>query len=64
MKKPNNIEKELNIIRERLYEETKDMSPSEITAHIRKKVAPTHEKYHIQTISESQARNSVQLYTN
>jgi hypothetical protein len=64
MKKPNNIENELNQIRAKLYEETKDMSPSEITAYIRRKVAPTHEKYNIQTVSERQVRNNVQLYTN
>ncbi|MDR2296300.1 MAG: hypothetical protein LBD95_05825 [Clostridiales Family XIII bacterium] len=35
MKNPNTIEKELNAIRVSLYEETKDMSSSELTAYIK-----------------------------
>ena len=59
MKNPNNVERELNGIRIKLYEETKDMSPSEITAYIKRKVAPTHAKYNIQTVGERQTRDNI-----
>jgi hypothetical protein len=52
MKKPNNIETELNAIRADFYEQTKDMSPSEITAYLKAQVAPVHQKYGIHTVSE------------
>ena len=59
MKKPNNVERELNEIRAKLHEETKDISLSEITAYIKRKVAPTHAKFNIRTVSERQAGHNV-----
>jgi len=50
MKKINPVEKEINTIRVKIYEETKDMSPSEMTAYIKRQVAPIHEKYGFQTV--------------
>jgi hypothetical protein len=53
MKKPNKIEAELNAIREALYEETKGMSPSEMTSYMKAKVAPLHEKYGIRPVNKT-----------
>jgi hypothetical protein len=46
------FEDELDAIRIKLYEETKDMTPEEEIAYLRAKTAPIHEKYHIRTVSE------------
>ena len=43
--KNNSVEDELDAIRLALYEQTKDMSPSEITAYIKGQIAPTVKKY-------------------
>jgi len=51
MKRPNNIEAELNAIRVQIYEETKGMSPSEMTAYLKAQTAPLHEKYGIRPVS-------------
>ena len=40
MRTPNTIEKELNAVRAALYEETKNMSPSELTAYIKAQTEP------------------------
>jgi len=52
MKNPGNIEKELNSIRTEIYEEIKDMSPSEMTAYMKAQVQPIKEKYGIRTENE------------
>jgi len=52
MKKPNRVEKEVNAIREALYEEIKDMSPSEMTAYMRAQVAPLHKRYGIHPVRQ------------
>jgi len=61
MKKNNDIETELNIIRIEFYEDTKDMSPSERVAYIKAQVAPVCQQYNICTINarESNARVAV-----
>ena len=51
--KKNNAEKELNAIRASLYEEIKDMSPSEMTAYMRAKVEPVEKKHGISTVSHA-----------
>ena len=51
MKKPNNIENELNKIRADFYETTKNMSSSEKIAYMKAQVAPLHEKYGIHPVS-------------
>ena len=43
----NPIEKELNEIRVLLYEETKNMSPSELTEYIKAQTEPMLKKYGI-----------------
>ena len=53
MKKKNDIETELNAIRADFYEKTKDMSSSERIAYLKAQVAPAHQKYGIQTVSET-----------
>ena len=52
MNKHNNIETELNAIRVDFYEKTKDMTSSERVAYLKAQVAPVHQKYGIQPISE------------
>jgi len=52
MKKPNNIEKELDAIRVSLYEEIKGMSPSEMNAYMREQVAPIENKYGIRPVNK------------
>ena len=62
MKKPNTIEKDLNAIRISLYEETKNMSPAELTAHIKAQTDSMLKKHGItpvrgvQTISDRDSR--------
>lgn len=56
MRNPNTIENELNKIRVSLYEETKGMSPSEITAYIKSQTTPIHQKYAIHTVNGSELR--------
>jgi len=53
MKKPNRVEKEINAIREALYEEIKGMSPSEMTAYMRAQVAPMYEQYGIHPMRQT-----------
>ena len=48
--KPNPVEREINDIRVKIYEETKGMSPSEMTAYIKRQVAPIHKKYRFQMV--------------
>jgi len=53
MKKPNNIEKELDKIRTDIYEIIKDMSSSEKTAYMRAQVAPMYEQYGIHPMRQT-----------
>ncbi|MDR1558485.1 MAG: hypothetical protein LBS84_02080 [Clostridiales bacterium] len=55
-KKPNMIEKELNMIRVSLYEETKDMSPSELVSYIKAQTEPILKKHGITPVSGVQGR--------
>jgi hypothetical protein len=50
MKSLNTIEKELNAIRASLYEKTKDMSSSEMTAYIKARTATIHRQFDIKPI--------------
>jgi len=61
MKSINPVEKEINEIREKLYEEIKDMTPSEMTAYVKRQVAPLHEKYSFQTIPTTRSGVVAQL---
>ena len=53
MKKPNTIEKEIDEIRVRLYEEIKGMSPAEMNAYLRAQVAPIEKEFGIKAVSRS-----------
>jgi len=53
MKKPNNIENELNKIRVDFYETTKNMSSSDKIAYMKAQVAPLHEKYGIHPVNRA-----------
>ncbi|MCL2494256.1 MAG: hypothetical protein FWE98_01195 [Oscillospiraceae bacterium] len=50
MKKPNQVEQEINDIRLKIYEETKSMSPSELTAYIKQQLAPIRSKHSLQYV--------------
>jgi hypothetical protein len=54
----NSIEQELNKIRVSLYEETKKMSPSELTAYIKEQTEPMLSKYGIKPVSGIPAKTS------
>ena len=56
MKKRNTIEKDLNAIRISLYEETKNMSPSELTAYIKKQTEPMLEEHGIAPVCGVQVK--------
>ena len=51
----NSVEAEINAIRLQIYEETKDMSPSEYLAYIKAQTAPLHEKYGIRPVNPRQS---------
>ena len=51
MKKPNNIETELNAIRVDFYEKTKDMSPTERVAYLKEQTEPVHKEFGLKTVS-------------
>jgi hypothetical protein len=55
MTNQNNIERELNTIRSELYEETKDMTPSERIAYYKALAAPIRKEYDIRTVNEIKA---------
>jgi hypothetical protein len=52
MKSPNNIESELNKVRVRLYEETKDMTAEEHVAYIKSLAAPILKEYGLRTLNQ------------
>jgi hypothetical protein len=57
MKNTNTIEKDLNAIRISLYEETKNMSPSELTAHIKKQTVPMLKEHGITPVRGVQVKS-------
>ena len=57
MKNPNTIEKDLNAVRVSLYEETKNMSPSELTAHIKEQTEPILKKHGITPVRSVHAES-------
>jgi len=62
MKKPSNIESELNIIRLALYEEVKGMSSSEMTAYMKSKLTANKGVYII-TTNESKVGENTTTYS-
>ena len=60
MSKQNSYENELNAIRVAIYEEVKDMSPSEMTTYMRSQIKPANKHYatipqNVLNVSESTA---------
>jgi hypothetical protein len=47
-------EDELDAIRVALYEEIKDMSPSEVTAYFNAKVKPVEREFNIRVLTETE----------
>ena len=58
MKKKNTIEDELDAIRVSLYEETKNMSPSELTAYIKAQTEPMLKEHGITPVRGVQTQTS------
>ena len=59
MKNPNTIENELNKTRERLYEETKNMTITEHVAYINSLAAPIIKQYGLKTVNQIKADEQV-----
>jgi hypothetical protein len=55
MKNPNTIENELNKTRERLYEETKNMTTEEHVKYINSLTAPIIKQYGLKTLNRIKA---------
>jgi hypothetical protein len=55
MKNPNTIEEELNKTRERLYEETKNMTAEEHVAYIKSLATPILKEYGLRTLNQIEA---------
>ena len=58
MKTTNNIEHEVNQIRLRIYEKTKDMTPSQLTEYYRKSGEASAKKYGFKIVAS--AKENVQ----
>jgi hypothetical protein len=56
MKKDNTIEKEINQIRLQIYEETKDMDPSELTEYYMKSAEAASKKYGLTFVPSASGR--------
>jgi len=59
MKRKHDFEKELDIVRIKLYNEMKDMSPSEMTMYKKRKAGELQKKYGFKTISLTEPRSTV-----
>ena len=53
MKTPNAIEQELNQIRLRIYEETKDMTPAQLTEYYKQSTEATIKKYGFKVVANA-----------
>ena len=53
MKKPNTIEDEIDAIRLQIYEETKHMTPSQLTEYYRKSGEATAKKYGFKIVASA-----------
>lgn len=60
MKSINPVEKEINTIRENIYEDIKEMTPSEMTAYVKQQVTTMHERYCFRTIPSAHSGDAVQ----
>ena len=54
MKTPNTIEQEVNQIRLRIYEKTKDMTPAQLTEYYRHSTEATIKKYGFKVIASAE----------
>ena len=57
MKTPNTIEQEVDQIRLRIYEKTKDMTPAQLTEYYRKSGEATAKKYGFKIIANASSSN-------
>ena len=53
MKKANNIEREIDRIRLRIYEKTKDMTPAQLTEYYKQSTESTIRKYGFRVIASA-----------
>ncbi|MDR1993265.1 MAG: hypothetical protein LBQ98_07230 [Nitrososphaerota archaeon] len=57
MKPVSSVEKEVNQIRLRIYEKTKDMSPSQLTEYYRKSGEASAKKYGFKIVTSAKENN-------
>ena len=62
MKTISKIEQEINEIRLAIYEETKDMTPSEMTEYFRKSGKQAADKYGFKRVASARDVNREQVY--
>jgi len=53
MKTPNTIERDINRIRLKIYEETKDMTPRQLTEYYKRCTEPIIKKYGFKVVSSA-----------
>jgi hypothetical protein len=58
MKNPNTIEAELDAIRDKIYEEIKDMTPEEETAYFQRETADVITQYGLKLVKPAVALNT------
>ena len=56
--KANTIEQEINEIRLRIYEETKDMTPAQITEYYKQRTEPIIKKYGLRVVASAKDAHS------
>ena len=63
MKTLNTIERDINRIRLKTYEETKDMTPSQITEYYRRKTEPIIKQYGFKVVASAREKETPALAT-
>ena len=58
MNTPNTIEQEVNQIRLRIYEKTKDMTPAQLTEYYRQRTEATIKKYGFKVVARAEKQEA------
>ena len=59
MKKPNTIERDINRIRLKIHEETKDMTPAQHVEFVKRRTDPIIKKYGFKLVEKPESRLAV-----
>jgi beta-lactam-binding protein with PASTA domain len=59
MKMPNTIEQEINQIRLQIYEQTKDMTPAQLTEYYKQSTEDTIKEYGFKVVTKTEVSNRV-----